>query len=338
MLKENSKELASELSSEVASSQAIEQKNTEDKNVSSQNSDSDFIFDSDFEAKKEDEVYQSINKSLNPTSQYLCDIGHADLLAKEEEYELAGKITQGDTDAYKKLIEANLRLVVKIARRYINRGLAFLDLIEEGNFGLMHAANKFDREKGFRFSTYATWWVKQNIERAIMNQSRTVRLPIHVIKELNAYIRVGHSLAGELEHEVTADEIAKHIDKPIEEINKILELKPGASSLDRPLSEDGNAMVGDTISYGEQEDPCNIVEDKDTKDLIDKWLVTLNEIEHVVIVRRFGLQGHDFHTLEETAAYLGVTREKVRLIQIKGLRRIRKSMVFFGINSKDILS
>jgi RNA polymerase nonessential primary-like sigma factor len=311
-------------------------KSTEENKVNANGS--DFTFDSSFESKNDDEVYQSIDKNLTPTSKYLCDIGHADLLSKEEEYELACKIKQGDAKAYTKLIESNLRLVVKIARRYINRGLAFLDIIEEGNFGLMHAAHKFDPEKGFRFSTYATWWVKQHIERAIMNQSRTVRLPIHVIKELNSYIRVGYSLAGELEHEVSAEEIAKHIDKPIEEINKILELKYGASSLDKPIHEDGHTMVSDTISYGEQEDPCNILEDKDTKEIIDKWLVTLNEIEHVVIVRRFGLQGHDTHTLEETAAYLGVTREKVRLIQIKGLRRIRKSMVFFGISSKDMLS
>lgn len=298
----------------------------------------DFTFDSDFESRDEEEVCKSINKALTPTGKYLTEIGYADLLSKDEEYELACKIKQGDKEAYAKLIEANLRLVVKISRRYINRGLSFLDIIEEGNFGLMHAANKFDLEKGFRFSTYATWWIKQNIERAIMNQSRTVRLPIHVIKELNSYIRVGYSLAGDLEHEATAEEIAKHIDKPIEEINKILDLKAGVSSLDRPISEDGNTMVGDTISYGEQEDPSNIIEDDDTKALIDKWLVTLSEIEHVVIVRRFGLQGHDFHTLEETAAYLGVTREKVRLIQIKGLRRIRKSMGFFGIDSDDVLS
>lgn len=297
-----------------------------------------FTFDSEFESKNDAEVYQSINKNLTPTGKYLSDIGYAELLSKEEEYVLACKIKEGDKEAYTKLIEANLRLVVKISRRYINRGLSFLDVIEEGNFGLMHAANKFDAEKGFRFSTYATWWVKQNIERAIMNQSRTVRLPIHVIKELNSYIRAGHSLAGDFEHEATADEIAKHIDKPIEEINKILELKSGAHSLDKPVSEDGNTMVGDTISYGAQEDPSNIIEDKDTKELIDKWLVALSEIEHVVIVRRFGLQGHDFHTLEETASYLGITREKVRLIQIKGLRRIRKSMGFFGIESKDMLS
>ena len=325
-----------ENSNTVDSSENVEEDKIEE--VSVDHSTSDFTFDSEFESRDDTEVYQSINKSLTPTSKYLCEIGYADLLSKEEEYELAYKIKQGDKEAYSKLIEANLRLVVKIARRYINRGLSFLDIIEEGNFGLMHAANKFDTEKGFRFSTYATWWIKQNIERAIMNQSRTVRLPIHVIKELNSYIRVGYSLAGDLEHEATADEIAKHIDKPIEEINKILELKSGAYSLDKPISEDGNTMVGDTISYGEQEDPSNIIEDKDTKDLIDKWLVTLNEIEHVVIVRRFGLQGHDFHTLEETAAYLGVTREKVRLIQIKGLRRIRKSMGFFGIDSEDMLS
>jgi len=226
---------------------------------------------------------------------------------------------------------------VKIARNYTNRGMAFLDLIEEGNFGLMHSVNKFDPEKGFRFSTYSSWWVKQYIERAIMNQSRTVRLPVHVIKELNSYLRVGYMLATELEHEATADEIAKQIDKPIEEINKVLKLKVGASSLDKAINPDSSLVLQDTISTPEDNNPYKVIEDDNIKGLLDKWLVTLDEIEHVVIVRRFGLQGHDPHTLEETSEYLGVTREKIRQIQIKALRRLRKSMKFYGVSSDDVV-
>lgn len=280
------------------------------------------------------EPYSSIS---NPTAKYLHDIGFHEVLSREEEQEISKKAVLGDPDARCKLIESNLRLVVKIARNYTNRGMAFLDLVEEGNFGLMHSINKFEPEKGFRFSTYSTWWIKQYIERAIMNQSRTVRLPVHVIKELNSYLRVGYMLASDLEHEASADDIAKQIDKPIEEINKVLKLKAGASSLDKSIKSDSNIVLQDTISAPEENNPYKVIEDDNIKELLDKWLITLDEIEHVVIVRRFGLQGHDPHTLEEASEYLGVTREKVRQIQIKALRRLRKSMKFYGVDSDDVV-
>lgn len=273
----------------------------------------------------------------DPTSRYLHDIGFHDLLTREEEYELSVKAVAGDKEATTKLIESNLRLVVKIARNYTNRGLAFLDLVEEGNFGLMHSIGKYEPNKGFRFSTYATWWIKQYIERAIMNQSRTVRLPVHVIKELNSYLRAGYALASDMEHEATADEIAKMIDKPIEEINSILQHRVGAASLDKKVKSDSNLILQDTLSDGDDSNPYNVIEDNNIKELLDKWLVALDEVEHIVIVRRFGLQGHDAHTLEETSAYLGMTREKVRQIQIKALRRLRKSMKFFGVSGDDVV-
>lgn len=273
----------------------------------------------------------------DPTTKYLQEIGFHPLLSREMEQEVATLAIQGDNAARHRLIESNLRLVVKIARNYTNRGMAFLDLVEEGNFGLMHAINKFEPEKGFRFSTYATWWIKQYIERAIMNQSRTVRLPVHVIKELNSYLRVGYMLASELQHEASADDIAKQIDKPIEEINEVLKLKTGAASLDKAVKHDSSMVLQDTLAVGEDQNPYSIIENDNIKQLVDKWLVALDEIEHVVIVRRFGLQGHDAHTLEETSDYLGLTREKVRQVQIKSLRKLRKSMKFFGISSNDVV-
>ncbi len=273
----------------------------------------------------------------DPTSRYLHDIGFHDLLTREEEYDLAVKAIAGDKVATTKLIESNLRLVVKIARNYTNRGLAFLDLVEEGNFGLMHSIGKYEPNRGFRFSTYSTWWIKQYIERAIMNQSRTVRLPVHVIKELNSYLRAGYALASDMEHEATADEIAKMIDKPIEEINSILQHRSGAASLDKKVKSDSNLVLQDTLSDGDDSNPYKIIEDNNIRELLDKWLVALDEVEHIVIVRRFGLQGHDPHTLEETSAYLGMTREKVRQIQIKALRRLRKSMKFFGVSGDDVV-
>lgn len=273
----------------------------------------------------------------DPTTRYLQEIGFHPLLDRETEQAVAMQAVQGDNAARHRLIESNLRLVVKIARNYTNRGMAFLDLVEEGNFGLMHAINKFEPDKGFRFSTYATWWIKQYIERAIMNQSRTVRLPVHVIKELNSYLRVGYMLASELQHEASADDIAKQIDKPIEEINEVLKLKTGAASLDKVVKHDSSMVLQDTLAVGEDENPYSIIENDNIKQLVDKWLVALDEIEHVVIVRRFGLQGHDAHTLEETSEYLGLTREKVRQVQIKSLRKLRKSMKFFGISSGDVV-
>jgi RNA polymerase nonessential primary-like sigma factor len=276
-------------------------------------------------------------EASDPTTKYLQEIGFHALLDRETEQEVATLAVQGDKAARHRLIESNLRLVVKIARNYTNRGMAFLDLVEEGNFGLMHAINKFEPDKGFRFSTYATWWIKQYIERAIMNQSRTVRLPVHVIKELNSYLRVGYMLAAELQHEASADDIAKQIDKPIEEINEVLKLKAGAASLDKTVKHDSTMVLQDTLAVEEDQNPYSIIENDNIKQLVDKWLVALDEIEHVVIVRRFGLQGHDAHTLEETSDYLGITREKVRQVQIKSLRKLRKSMKFFGISSNDVV-
>ncbi|MEE3003366.1 MAG: sigma-70 family RNA polymerase sigma factor [Pseudomonadota bacterium] len=284
-----------------------------------------------------DEAIQAKPEFSDPTTKYLHEIGFHDLLSREEEFLISQKAVAGDKEATTKLIECNLRLVVKIARNYTNRGLAFLDLVEEGNFGLMHSISKYEPDKGFRFSTYATWWIKQYIERAIMNQSRTVRLPVHVIKELNSYLRAGYMMASELDHEATADEIAKRIDKPIEEINKVLKLKVGAASLDKTVKEDSNLVLQDTLSSGEENNPYKVIENDNIKDLIDRWLITLDEIEHVVIVRRFGLQGHESHTLEETADYLGMTREKVRQVQIRALRRLRKSMKFYGVSSDDVV-
>lgn len=296
----------------------------------------EFVFTEKSTDSDEKITADTVSRS-DPTGKYLSEIGFSELLSREMEHELAIKYAAGDKEAYKKLVEANLRLVVKISRKYTNRGLAFLDVIEEGNFGLMHAIEKYDVSRGLRLSTYATWWVRQSIERAIMNQSRTVRLPVHIIKEMNTYLRAGYSLASQLDHEATADEIAKQIDKPIEDINRVLKFKSGAASLDKSINEEGDVALKDTISYDENDDPYDVIADDNIKQILDKWLVALDELEHVVIVRRFGLQGHDVHTLEDTAMYLGLTREKIRQVQIRAIKKLRKSMNFFGISSDDII-
>lgn len=262
-------------------------------------------------------------ESMDATHLYLQEIGAARLLTAKEEVELARAIAKGDDAARKRMIESNLRLVVKIARRYLNRGLPLLDLIEEGNLGLIRAVEKFDPERGFRFSTYATWWIRQTIERAIMNQARTIRLPIHVAKEINTYLRAARQLSQELDHEPSAEDIALLLDKPLPVVERMLGFNERIVSVDVPHGKEGDKPLVDAIADDSVEEPTEHVQAEEIHVHLEKWLAKLNENQREVVMRRFGLQGHDNSTLEQVAKELGVTRERVRQIQIDALKRLR---------------
>jgi len=258
------------------------------------------------------------------TRLYLNEIGFSALLTAQEEVTLARLSLKGDMAARKHMIEANLRLVVKIARRYMNRGLALLDLIEEGNLGLIRAVEKFDPERGFRFSTYATWWIKQTIDRALMNQTRTIRLPIHVVKEINIYLRAARHLSQTLDREPTPEDVATMLDRPIEEVKKMLGLNERVTSVDTPRANDSEKSLLDTIPDEQNPDPSVLLQDADVLRHIELWLSQLNDKQRVVVERRFGLDGGEIATLEEVGAEIGITRERVRQIQIEALRRLRE--------------
>jgi RNA polymerase nonessential primary-like sigma factor len=272
----------------------------------------------------------------DPTQMYLNEIGLAKLLTAEEEIYFARLVQRGDAAARNHMIESNLRLVVKIARRYINRGLALLDLIEEGNLGLIRAVEKFDPERGFRFSTYATWWIRQTIERAIMNQTRTVRLPIHVVKEVNACLRGLRHLTQVLDHEPTTEELAQHMGKPLAEVERLLSLNERVVSFDVPYGKEADRPLLDSIADEDSIDPMEAIQVSAIGHYMAEWLDRLNEKQREVVVRRFGLAGHENATLEEVAAELGVTRERVRQIQLEAMRRLRVILGRDGFSFESI--
>jgi RNA polymerase nonessential primary-like sigma factor len=274
--------------------------------------------------------------SLDATQLYLNEIGASPLLTAEEEVYYARRAQRGDKAARARMIESNLRLVVKIARRYMNRGLAFLDLIEEGNLGLIRAVEKFDPERGFRFSTYATWWIRQTIERALMNQTRTIRLPIHVIKEINQCLRAARQLTQTLDYEPSAEEIAYVLEKPVEEIRRMLGLNEGTTSVDVPLGQDADRVLLDSIPDDNNLEPLAQLQEEDILDRLDMWLSHLSDKQRAVLERRFGLGGYERATLEEVGSEIGVTRERVRQIQIDALKKLREVMERSGY-SQDTL-
>ena len=284
--------------------------------------------------RDDDTVY----KSLDATQLYLNEIGFSPLLSPEEEVHFARLARKGVEAGRRRMIESNLRLVVKISRRYANRGLSLLDLIEEGNLGLIRAVEKFDPERGFRFSTYATWWIRQTIERAIMNQTRTIRLPIHVVKELNVYLRAARELTQKLDHDPTPEEIANLLDKPVDDVKRMLGLNERVTSVDTPLGHDSDKSVLDTISDIRENDPAVLLQDSDLNSSLDKWLSELSEKQREVVARRFGLRGYETSTLEEVGREIGLTRERVRQIQVEALQRLRCILEKQGLSSESLFS
>ncbi|GAA5315605.1 MAG: RNA polymerase sigma factor RpoS [Candidatus Pelagadaptatus aseana] len=278
------------------------------------------------------------HKNLDATQLYLNEIGFSPLLTAEEEVYFSRKALRGCDASRKRMIESNLRLVVKIARRYVNRGLALLDLIEEGNLGLICAVEKFDPERGFRFSTYATWWIRQTIERAIMNQARAIRLPIHVVKELNVYLRAARELAQKLDHEPTPEDIADLLDKPVEDVQKMLGLNERVASMDVPIGPSADRTLAETVPDQQVSDPAALLQDSDLSDSIDGWLTELTDKQREVVTRRFGLRGYEMSTLEEVGREIGLTRERVRQIQVEALKRLRDILEKQGLSSESLFN
>lgn len=292
------------------------------------------------QAQDSDEAFDEIiasgsnyQRKMDATQLYLSEIGYSPLLTAEEEVYFSRLARKGDAAARARMIESNLRLVVKIARRYTNRGLALLDLVEEGNLGLIRAVEKFDPERGFRFSTYATWWIRQTIERAIMNQTRTIRLPIHVVKELNSYLRAARELAQTLDHEPTAEDIAEKMDVSVDDVNRMLRLNERITSVDSPIGGNDNDktlidMLTDENDYG----PEGEMQEQKVRDHVMSWLEGLNDKQREVLARRFGLLGYEPATLENVGREIGLTRERVRQIQVEALRRLRDMLRQQGLS------
>jgi len=268
-------------------------------------------------------IQKSPVSHADATRLYLKEIGFSPLLSAEEEVYFSRLVQKGDEASRKRMIESNLRLVVKIARRYMNRGLALLDLIEEGNLGLIRAVEKFDPERGFRFSTYATWWIRQTIERGIMNQTRTIRLPVHIVKEINIYQRAARHLAQKLDREPTSEDVANLLDKPIDDVKSMMGLNERVTSVDAPMDADPDRSLLDAIADDSVKSPESVLQSDDMQVQIQAWLEELTDKQRQVVERRFGLNGHEVATLEEVGADIGVTRERVRQIQVESLKRLR---------------
>jgi len=301
--------------------------------------DSDDVKESIVEPVDELKTVLAAELSTDTTQYYLNQIGTRPLLTAPEELACATLAKKGDFVARQKMIEHNLRLVVSIAKHYINRGVALLDMIEEGNLGLMHAIDKFEPERGFRFSTYATWWIRQSIERAIMNQARTIRLPVHVVRELNQILRAKYHL--EAQHhdgrDAAIEDIANLVGRPMGEVQDILALSEHATSLDMPLDNDPQSSLMDMLPGDSDDGPDNRAERRELSGLVREWLSKLPDKQRIVIMRRFGLDNDDPATLETLAEEMGVTRERIRQIQQEALIKLKRSFSSRGVGRDALL-
>ncbi|TSA21105.1 MAG: RNA polymerase sigma factor RpoS [Betaproteobacteria bacterium] len=275
--------------------------------------------------------------SQDVTQLYLNDIGREPLLTAVEERALAQRVREGDFDARQCMIERNLRLVVKIAKHYLYRGMPLLDLIEEGNLGLIHALEKFEPERGFRFSTYATWWIRQNIERAIMNQARPVRLPVHVIKELNICLRAQRHLESHGVDHPRPTAIAELTGLPLAEVQRVLLLNERVTSLDAPIEADSGLSLADAIPDEKILSPEETVAHAEIGRFVQAWLAELPSMQRWVVERRFGLNDHAVSTLDVLALEMGKTRERVRQIQVDALQRLRRILRRNGVAQEAVL-
>ncbi|MEA5098881.1 MAG: RNA polymerase sigma factor RpoS [Burkholderiaceae bacterium] len=301
-------------------------------------------FSEDIEADEEaQEVSENGLKSVlaaelsgDTTQQYLNRIGAHPLLSAEEETRLATLARQGDFGARQKMIESNLRLVVSIAKHHVNRGVSLLDMIEEGNLGLMRAIEKFDPQRGFRFSTYATWWIRQAIEHSVMTHGRTVRLPVHIVRELNQILRAKYHLEAR-GGDVTVEDIAYLVNKPLDQVKDILAMAEQPLSLDAPLASDPLASLADILTVEDGHAPDSRAQQQQLATLVRDWLGTLNDKQRHVIMRRFGLDNGDVVTLDVLSEEMGVSRERVRQIQQEALSRLRRTLAASGFGKDHLL-
>ena len=276
-------------------------------------------------------------RDADPVQLYLNEIGSTPLLTAAEEVLVAKALQAGDEMARHRMINSNLRLVVMIAKRYTNRALPLLDLIEEGNLGLIRAVEKFDPDRGFRFSTYATWWIRQSIERALMNQGRTIRLPIHIQKDINIIVRCTRELRSSLRREPSTSEIADVLDRDPGEVSNLLKLSEKITSVDNQLSTDSDRSLVETVPSQGEDNPFSIVDDQKVEGCLEDWLDDLPDRQREILARRFGLMGYEASTLEAVGEEVGLTRERVRQIQIDALARLKRAALRDGLSEEELL-